>query len=208
MLNDTFSYQELPVKTSWKDLSDKEVWAAFLNGDKDAFQFIYQHNIDELFSYGMKVRHHRSLVKDCIHDLFVELWQRKSFLSFTNNIRFYLYRSLRRKIVQVVEREKKLFENTSVEDHSAKLYTLPLEQKFIHLQTEEEKHRKIELLLQKLSARQQEVIRLLFFDGLSYEQVSEIMAINVRSVYTLAWKAISVLRKSPALITFCFLFLH
>lgn len=49
--------------------------------------------------------------------------------------------------------------------------------------------------LEKLPMRQKEVIAYLFFENHSYEDTSKIMGINVQSVYTLAWKAISNLKK-------------
>jgi len=43
--------------------------------------------------------------------------------------------------------------------------------------------------------RQKQVIHLLFFEQIAYEEVSKLMGINLRSVYTLAWKAIANLKK-------------
>ena len=46
-----------------------------------------------------------------------------------------------------------------------------------------------------IPARQREVIHLLFFEGQSYEEIADIMGIHVQSVYTLAWKALTALKK-------------
>lgn len=180
---------------SFGRMNDSELWSAFLTGDKGAFSFIYEKYADELFSYGMKVKPHRSLVKDCMHDLFVELWNRRTHLSPTSNIKFYLYRSLRRKIRHQVERERSLFRDEPYE-HLAELgVSQPFEQSVIRQQAEEERKLRVLKIMSRLSDRQQEVIRLIFFEQMSYEEVSEIMCINVRSVYTLAWKAIAAIRK-------------
>lgn len=177
-------------------LSDKDLWATFLKGDKPAFAFIYEKFADALFSYGMKIKPNRSLVKDCIHDLFVDLWNYRASLSATDNIKFYLFRSLRRKIRYCIDRERTLYDEYPLHEHEELDVSLPFEHSLILKQNEEEKKRKIAKVLSRLPARQQEVLKLIFFDQFSYEEVSEIMAINVRSVYTLAWKALSALRKN------------
>src|SRR5690606_28331284 len=122
--------------------------------------------------------------------------KRRSTLSATDNIRFYLYRSLRRKIRYVIDREKALFEDEASCESGKTEVSFPFEHSLILQQGEEEKKKKIVKVLSRLPSRQQEVLKLIFFDELSYEEVSEIMAINVPSVYTLAWKALSSLRKN------------
>jgi len=50
--------------------------------------------------------------------------------------------------------------------------------------------------MDKLPIRQKEVITCLFFEKFSYKETLKAMWLNFRSVYTLAWKAISSLKKS------------
>jgi DNA-directed RNA polymerase specialized sigma24 family protein len=50
--------------------------------------------------------------------------------------------------------------------------------------------------MDKLPIRQKDVITCLFFEKFTYEDTSKVMELNLRSVYTLAWKAISSLKKS------------
>jgi DNA-directed RNA polymerase specialized sigma24 family protein len=51
-------------------------------------------------------------------------------------------------------------------------------------------------VLHKLPARQQEIIYLRFYDGLSYEEIADIMCINVSSTYKLLYKALENLQQS------------
>jgi RNA polymerase sigma factor (sigma-70 family) len=176
-------------------LSDLELWQSFTGGDEKAFAFIYEHFSDELYSYGMKIRTNSNLIQDCIHDLFVDLCRQRSNLNPTDNIKFYLFRALRRRIAYAIEREKKLYSDRSQEDLTDVIISLPFESEIINDQSVEERRKKILQALNKLSDRQKEAIDLLFFQKMSYEEVSEVMSINVRSVYTLTWKAISSMKK-------------
>ncbi len=62
--------------------------------------------------------------------------------------------------------------------------------------------------LAELPPRQKEILHLLYSEELSYENIAELMAINVASVYTLAWKALAALKRlmiACLLLAFCFL---
>ncbi len=104
-----------------------KLWKAFKSGDKSAFEKLYELYIDDLLSYGYRVTSDRQLIRDSIQDLFLHLWQTRSNLSDTDSIRFYLYRSLRNRIIRNMEKANQtsidtanLFENIigalSVED--------------------------------------------------------------------------------------------
>ncbi len=186
----------------WKERSDSEVWTSFLKGNKTAFEYIYQKYVDELFSYGMNIRSNRSLIKDSIQDLFIDLWNRRKYLSVTDNIKFYLFRSLRRKIKHLIERDKKLYDEHPLENLSFVEIVFPFEQKLIAQQANDERKMKIKRSLLRLPERQREVINLIFFEQLSYEEVSEILSINIKSVYTLTWKAVTSLKRNILIISF------
>jgi RNA polymerase sigma factor (sigma-70 family) len=57
-------------------------------------------------------------------------------------------------------------------------------------------HRKLDKALSGLPVRQREVIHYVFFEKLTYEDVARLMDINIRSAYTLTWKAIQTMKKS------------
>ena len=72
----------------------------------------------------------------------------------------------------------------------------PFEDELIKGQDISTAKKKLENALNKLTSRQKEVITLIFFEGMTYEEVANVMSISVGSIYTLAWKAISRLKKS------------
>ena len=70
-----------------------------------------------------------------------------------------------------------------------------IESELIDIQREKGLQIKLANALDKIPLRQKQAIHLLFFEQLSYEEVSKLMGINLRSVYTIAWKAIANLKK-------------
>lgn len=187
--------QYAPNHHHFTHLTDEQVWQVFREGDKEAFSFIYTHHLEILFNYGMKVVNDRSLVKDSMQELFIELWKSRHNLSSTNNIRYYLFKALRRKLVREVKQQRLRTEKYLQNWKGEICVNCP---ESILISREMSTHRKAVLTkaLGKISLRQQEVLNLLFFENYSYEQISQVMSINVKSVYTLAWKAFTALKKA------------
>ena len=176
---------------------DSLIWAAFKNDDREAFELIYQSNVRHLYNYGMKIFHDSELVEDGIQELFIDLWDQRKNLSNTNNIQFYLFKALRWKIIKNLEQLKK--QRASLKESKSYLpeeVTLPHEDLLINETITSENRKKIKKALKKLPGRQREVIHLLFYQKYSYDEISQIMSLNLRSVYALAWKALSNLKRS------------
>lgn len=196
-------FDQQPAAGLLQSLPDQKVWGAFREGNKGALEFVYRRYITDLYNYGMKIKGHECLVKDCIQELFVELWHSRVHLASTNNIRFYLLKALKLKIHHHLKKELRYDDHETAQSLSSEELVLPHESYLIHHQLKEEQKQKLYQGIKQLPARQREILHLLFFVELSYEEVSEIMGINVRSVYTLAWKSLAALRKK--LIDFLFL---
>jgi len=173
---------------------DRACWTAFRQGDKVAFSVIYQNHLDALFNYGMKVIPDRNLVKDSLQDLFIDLWRNRLNLSETDQIRYYLYTAFRRKLIREAQKSRRLSVLVSSADIAE---TVVLSVDHLIISEELKLERKALLLrgLKKIPMRQQEVLNLLYYENYTYEQISQMMGIHVKSVYTLAWKAFASLRK-------------
>lgn len=165
----------------------------FLRGNKSAFEYIYFRFVQDLFSYGSTICSNKDLLKDLIQDLFLEIWNRRENLSETNNIKFYLFKALKFKVQHALksENKKSQIDSGTIETE----WEISVEESIIEDQVIQEKRDRLFKSYHRLPARQKQVLNLLYFENLNYEQVSELMDINVSSVYTLTWKAISSLKK-------------
>ncbi|MDF9796367.1 RNA polymerase sigma factor (sigma-70 family) [Catalinimonas alkaloidigena] len=188
-------FDENPLST------DKRLWEEFRLGDRASYQKLYSLYLTDLYNYGYKIIPNRAVVTDQIQDLFIDLWKYKEGLSEVKSIKSYLYRSLRNRIIKEVSQNKYIFSDMEATYANSQV-VLPFENKIIESQTQSETIKKLDKAFIALSKRQREVINLLFYEKLSYEEVADIMSINLRSVYTLAWKALSVLRKELTCLIF------
>jgi len=175
---------------------DSVVWRAFKSGDRKAFDYIFQKYVKLLYAYGGKITRDQNLVEDCIQDLFVDLWQKREAISDVASVKFYLLKSLRRRIVRKITADKRLrTQGTDIfESHSEP--ESPLEFKMIEEQMTIEKHERLFKALSLLSKRQREAIHLKFYEKISYEQLAEIMNLGLKSAYNIIGKAVDTLRKN------------
>jgi RNA polymerase sigma factor (sigma-70 family) len=190
------------VKTKLnKTLNDIVVWQAFKKGDKEAFAQIYQHFIDELLRYGYRVTSDRQLIRDSIQDLFLHLWNTRENLSDTDSIRFYLYRSLRNRILKNIENsQEEAIDSMAVFENI--LHELSIEEKVIGDEMQSEQVKKLRNAIQQLPKRQQEAIQLRYYHDFSLDEIAEIMQVNNQSVRNFLHRAISDLRENFYLFSF------
>ncbi|MCF6402244.1 sigma-70 family RNA polymerase sigma factor [Chitinophaga filiformis] len=177
----------------YTELSDQELWSRLINGDEGALAFIYNTWFPALYKYGMKLHADSSRIKDCIHDLFVALWHGRANLSVTDNIRFYLFASLKRHIAKHIQKDGifSLFGSFGPDNHS---HMPSHEQKMIDQQSHDERKRKLAKVIDKLPKRQKEILYLRYYEGLSTEETAEIMSLSINSTYVLLSKALNYLK--------------
>lgn len=191
----------LPKPTSVSpEKSTDELWLGLKAGDKHAFEQLYRKHVKSLFQLGISIIGDADFVQDCIQELFIDLWKYRENVKPTDNVKLYLYRSLSNKINKERKKDSRVNERLrqAIAFYPDRLESV--ESQLIHVQREEFLQKKLANCLKKLPVRQNEVLQYLFFENLSYEDTAKVMGINLRSVYTLAWKALSALKKGILLI--------
>ena len=166
-----------------------------VGGDQNAFLTIYQNNYQALFCYGFSITADRELTKDCIQELFLEIWKTRITLNKeVGNIRSYLFTWLRRKISYALSRLAKAKALVLTQD--ATLNQSCYMDLLIAFQQSEEKKDQLRDALKKLTKKQLEIIRLKFFDHLSYAEIASKTSLAPRTVYNLIYEAIRHLREN------------
>lgn len=172
---------------------DKYIWDDFKNDAENALSYIYNQNIDFLFFYGKKFTLDEDFILDMIQNLFYDLIKYRKTLRETDNIRLYLMKSLRRKLLRGIESKKKLVKLDSVYNLEPEI-VFSIEEEMI---TDEEQSRRNKFLrhgLKELNAKQREVIYYKFTLGYDYDQISEIMSITYDSARQLVSRGINSLK--------------
>lgn len=166
---------------------------------------LYTQYVDDLFTYGHYLGFEREVVEDAIHDVFVKITMDEKSLHEVSNIRFYLFRSLKNRLLDIHKRQRP---HTAIEelDPSAEIpFNIDVNVEDILIEKEEQMQIKteIEQMLNALTDRQREIIYLRYVQEYDYEQIAALLHISVHGCRKLVSNAIRSLReKFGPLITF------
>lgn len=180
---------------------DLLLWNKLRGGCTTALGNLYDLYIDELFSYGVKIHQNREYVKDCIHDVFLDLYKYHSNLAQTENVKYYLLLSLKRKIVKNIQLNKvHLPETGAHHTYNQELYTESIEEELIQEEEFAERNSELSNAINLLSKTQQQSLHLRFNENKSYEEIAKTMSITVQSSRTTIYRGIKSLRKKLTLL--------
>lgn len=169
-----------------------QLLAVFQSGDPSAFSKLYDLHVDMLYHYGSKLTPDRELLKDCIQDVFIKIYSKRTELGNINNFKSYLLISLKNKLCDEV-RKRVNVSDVAVEE----LNPIPadcLDDCYINREKEYLKDSYVRELLNQLPPRQREALHLYYLEEKKYEDICEIMKMNYQSVRNLMHRALSKLR--------------
>lgn len=177
-------------------LKNRVIWDNFREGRKDALEIIYEENYSSLFYYGMKFTQDIDEVKDIIQELFVELINSGKKLASTDNIRFYLLRAMRNKLVRYLRNAKlPLDENQIVAENPEFCLVESIESQLIKAEVKDEKRESVLNSIKKLSKKQQEIIYLRFYNNMPYMEIADLFDVKIQTVRNLMSRAINSIRQ-------------
>ena len=170
-----------------------DLWVQFWGGNEMAFSQLYCLCFDDLLAYGRRVGGDNEMVEDLIQDLFLKLYQKKIILEDNTKLRSFLFRALKNLIYNQLLRNAKL---QSLPDYDFAFdldYTIDEQLSWMHDQgLSDEVHH----ILKGLTGRQNEM---------SFEEISEIMKINIQSARNLLFRSMEKIRKESSSATILFL---
>lgn len=155
----------------------------------------YDLYIDELFAFGMAFGQEKDFVLDAIHDLFLHLLESADKIEILGSSKSYLFCALKNKIITSCRNRTDWCRLDEEYDYDFKIEvnagTL--------MEDEEERisyEQELENLLKLLTNKQREVIYLRFIQGLSVQEISEILNITPKSVRRMTYRAIERMQQS------------
>jgi len=183
------------VETMQSGMPDEYLsyWKEFKSGDEKAFETIFLHFHKELFQYGYKIVPNRSLVDDCIQELFLELWQSKERVALPLSVKSYLFRALRYKMIRALKKESRF---ASLDDILSTSMEFSYESTLGQKEAELEIQQKLQQHIKLLSPRQQEALYLRYYAKLNYQEISKIMGISSQAATNLVFKSIKQLKEN------------
>ena len=167
-------------------------WRKIKSRDEQEWSLLFSEHVDFLYSYGMKINRDSCVVKDVIQEVFISLYEKRNSLDDLMNVRAYLCRAVRYKLLDQLKKAPHL----SIEEISEEEFLLAVKQ----VQSSDnieiaKKSSFVQKMLDKLSPRQREIIYLRYFRDMDIEEIVTTIGINKQSIYNLLSSALKIMRK-------------
>lgn len=175
---------------------DSDLMHAFQAGDEGAFKLVFDQNFRKLLAFAYKMVKSREQAEEIVHDAFLSAWSNRSRIDASVSITPYLFTVTKRlalnSLRQMATSQKaidelwKRVDNLSNQTEEAVLF--------------HDLQRLTDLKISILPPQQQQIFKLSRHDGLSYEEISEILGISkntVRNHLSLALKALKKHLNNP-----------
>jgi len=154
--------------------------------------YLYDRYADSLFLAAMRITDNRELAKDALQEVFIECWHYRATLGPILSSQAYLTKILRNILVKKLKQQQ-------ITRHIKVAELLPCpednrEESMISLDLTKEQNSKLQKALSILTTRQILILKLHFYEGLSYKQIADRLSMNYQSVNNLAFRTILRLR--------------
>lgn len=162
--------------------------------DEQALAAIIRKYYASLYNYAARFTQNDALIKDCIQEVFISLWQRRETAASILSPKYYLLRAVKNKVLKSLHQGDR---KTAAIDHNDEyefFQEYSIEKLIIDKQMSDEQAAMLRKTLSQLSKRQHELIYLKFYQHLDHAQIAELMNISRQSVYNLLHETIQKLR--------------
>lgn len=185
----------MKTQTIQNTFDDVTLWTNLKDGDEKSFSILFERYYSDLVSYGNSLSPFQEKVQDCIQDVFTDIWVYKNGLQSSVVVKAYLLSSVRKRIARLNERDH-IFRKAASTDSVSFLLKFSVEHDLIDDdEVTREKISHLNKLLNDLPARQKEAIYLRYHQGLSVEQIAEMLDVNYQSASNLIYRGLLTLRK-------------
>lgn len=163
-----------------------ECYRRFLKGDENGLNEIVEMYGDNLIFFINGYVKDISIAEDIMEDVFMELIVHKHHFREESSFKTYLFKIGRNKALNVVKKNKRTVPiETDFED------VTKLEDQII--KSEQNKH--IRQAIKKINEVYAQVIHLLYFESMSYEEIGKVMKKNNKQIKNLAYRARNSLKE-------------
>lgn len=173
---------------------EQTLWKDMISGNKKSFEDLYKQYFQALINYGFRITKNENLIEDAVQELFISIWNNRTNLSEVNEVKFYLFRSLKNRILRQLEKD--IFDKSDdIDVYLDFLNSISEEQKKIDSEQFDANLETLQRAIAHLPIRQQEVINLKYYHDFTLDEIAKLMDVNKQSVSNLLFRSYAILRK-------------
>jgi RNA polymerase sigma factor (sigma-70 family) len=183
---------ELRLATYFEE--EQKLWREMLAGNVTAYKDLIDRTYDLLFHYGTKFNGDRELIKDCIQDVFLGVWEKRNALNPDIPPKPYLLASLRRRLHRLTSRLR--MDCMDYYNESDIVFDLEFSAEYQLIESENDRLLALRMteMLNELPKRQKEAVFLRFYNDMEREEIAMVMDIQPQSVSNLLQEAFKFIK--------------
>lgn len=171
-----------------------EDWNKFIGeNDLDALSKIYSHFFDQLISYGHKHISNRQIIEDTIQNVFLSFIKYRKNIGNVKCLKGYITSAFRRQLLLEANKQKKTLQIDHITEEQFEYYKHP-NPEIAEEHNKEKTYLIIKDCVSRLTNKQQEIMFLRYECEISYEEISSMLNISVRSCHKSVSRAIQAIR--------------
>lgn len=152
-------------------------WSARIcASDEAAFQALFEATYPSLQRYAQSLTPSATVAQDAVQEAFLRIWRRRSTLDPTRSLRALLYRAVRN---LVFNEERTLLQRKKL---LATMDPPPAPSRPDELSQVELLETHMRRWIRALPERRREAFQLSRYDGLSYQEIAQVMGLSVKTV--------------------------
>ena len=177
-----------------QDNETKIKWSQFIAGDNDSYSWLYNKYVQTLYQYSLRFTSNPELIKDCIQEVFTQLYKNRERLIVPDNIKVYLFVTIKNCILRALYKES-IYERSTMEQVPF-LLEPTVEDEFINNEQYKNQQKKVKEILSILTPRQKEIIYYRFVQEMSMEEICILMDMNYQSAQNLIQRSLKKIRQN------------
>lgn len=168
---------------------DKKLLDGFRNGDRKAFEKIYQYYRVPVIRFSVSIIKDEQEAENIYHEVFMKILKRRSKIRPELNFNSYVFTSVKNEIFDYL---KALNKNNSLKE---KFWERIHQEEDECSQVKEEQLTKMESIIGNLSPKRRKILEMNYFEKKSYNEIADILMISKNTVKNQLVKAKFILRK-------------
>lgn len=155
--------------------------------------------------YGQNFVHDTDVVEDIVHDIFVNLWDKRDTIQEEKSVKSYLFRSVHNRCLNYIRDTKKFVDSEEYENQTEIILSEDNNESYETAELEV----RIQDAINSLPEKCREVFLKSRVDELKYSEIAEILNISIKTVENQISKALKILREKlgdylPVFLSFLF----
>ncbi|MEX0772843.1 MAG: RNA polymerase sigma-70 factor [Balneolales bacterium] len=170
-----------------------EAWVKKIKeGDRDAFGKLYLRYYGSLCKFAWRFLNSPQLSEELVQDVFLNIWETRIQLDEDKSIRSYLYAIVRNKALNHIKHRKVIEKFNSDEDWLSNTTSFQMhdfDEQYEFTET-------VKKAIENLPKGAGQIYKLYRSDGLTYQEIAEVLEISPKTVESQMTRALKILREN------------